>query len=501
MRNIICLFMFLSMLLGGCQSAATIADITPTATANPTPKPADSRLSLEPCRVANNMLAAQCGTLHVPEDRSNPNGRILDLGIVVVPARGSDKAPDPLFYIAGGPGDAATNPDIVINATTLFGDININRDIIYLDQRGSNGKNRLTCEYPDFSIRDAPQQQVDDWMEQCLSGLEADPRFYTTAEAMRDLDEARDALGYDQINLYGISYGASAIQVYMRMFPEHVRAAVLDHGTALDLPFFQAYPRASQSALEQIFSYCEQDEKCHAAFPDIRGDWQAILDRLAQEPVIANLAPPGETTPVQVTVAVNDLADAIHNLMFKSGTYMQIPFLIHMLATHEDWTEILKSYAEQQGSSEWNNTMLVMKDMIFCFEPAWGEQPEAIARLNPGSYILDLTVTNAQFEQKICAALPKPESSSIYAPGKPAPLSALMLNSLIDPQNPPSNMDLALKEFTHSRVVVEPTEGHDTSASGCRWGIITQYIQQGSVDALDLSCMENQKPTFVVGGG
>jgi hypothetical protein len=276
---------------------------------------------------------------------------------------------------------------------------------------------------------------------------------------------------------------------------------VLDHGTALDLPFFQAYPRASQSALEQIFTYCEQDEKCHSAFPNIRGDWQAVLSRLAQAPVIASVVPPGETTPVQVTVDINGLADAIHNLMFKSGTYMQIPFLIHMLATNEDWTEILKSYAEQQGSSTSDNQLLLMKDMIFCFEPAWGEQPEAIAQASAGSYILDLAVAKAQFEQKICAALPKPEPSSVYGFGKPAPLSALMLNSLIDPQNPPSNMDLALKEFTLSRVIVEPTEGHDTSASSCRWGIITQYILQGSVDPLDISCLENQKPTFVVGGG
>ena len=101
--------------------------------------------------------------------------------------------------------------------------------------------------------------------------------------------------------------------------------------------------------------------------------------------------------------------------------------------------------------------------------------------------------------QKICAALPKPDPSLIYGPGKPLPLSALMLNSLIDPQNPPSNEELARKEFTKSRVVVEPTEGHNTTFSGCRWEIIAQYIQAGSVDGLDVSCMAKQKPSFVTG--
>jgi hypothetical protein len=143
--------------------------------------------------------------------------------------------------------------------------------------------------------------------------------------------------------------------------------------------------------------------------------------------------------------------------------------------------------------------VLLMQETIFCFEPAWGFQPDEIARLNPDSYYRDMEVKIARELQKICAALPKPDSSLIYAPGKPLPLSALMLNSLIDPQNPPANMQLALKEFTESRMVVEPTEGHETTGSACRWGIIAQYIQQGSVVGLDISCMEKQKPSFVAG--
>jgi hypothetical protein len=185
--------------------------------------------------------------------------------------------------------------------------------------------------------------------------------------------------------------------------------------------------------------------------------------------------------------------------MYKSGTYVQIPFLIHTLATTEDWGPVLKSYQAHYGSSSGDNRILLMPHVIFCFEPAWGVQSNQVDRFSPGSYYRDLVVEWAQNEQKLCAALPKPDPSLIYGPGQPAPLSALMMNSLLDPQNPPSNMDLALKEFTKSRVIVEPTEGHDTSASSCRWGIIAQYIQQGSVDGLDLSCMEKQKPSFVIG--
>jgi hypothetical protein len=317
---------------------------------------------------------------------------------------------------------------------------------------------------------------------------------------MRDLDDARAALGYDKINLFGISYGVAAEQVYMRMFPEHVRAVVMDHGTALDLPFSYVKPRASQYALDQVLAYCEQDETCHAAYPNIRGDWKKVLDRFADGPVATSYIPPGMDTPASLTMEM--LADGVHQLMYQSGTYGQIPFLLHTLATTEDWGPVIQSYQEQSGSSGDGGDdegILLMATVIFCSEPAWGIEPDQVERFSPGSYYTDAVVEWAKNEQKLCGAMPKPDPSLIYGPGQPTPLSALMFNSLLDPQNPPSNMDLALKEFTNSRVVVEPTEGHDTSASQCRWDIVAQYIEQGSVDGLDTSCMEEQKPSFVTG--
>jgi hypothetical protein len=313
---------------------------------------------------------------------------------------------------------------------------------------------------------------------------------------MQDLDDARVALGYDKINLFGISYGVAAEQVYMRMFPEHVRAVVMDHGTALDLPFWEIMPRASQYALDQVLAYCELDEKCHAAYPDIRRDWKTVLERLAEGPVTLDYIPPGADAPVAVTM--DDFVVAIHDLMYKSGTYVYIPSVVHALAANEDWTPIAKNFSAQHPGGEGDKSFLLMKYMIFCFEPAWGIPAIDVARFSPGSYYLGTATESIQFNQKICSALPKPDASQIYDPGKPVPLSALMLASLIDPQNPPFHTDLALMEFTKSRLVVEPTEGHDTSASPCRWSIVTQYIEQGSVDGLDISCMENQKPAFVI---
>ncbi|HEY5901970.1 MAG TPA: alpha/beta fold hydrolase [Anaerolineales bacterium] len=480
------LFLLLAVLFSSCRPLA------------PAASPAAGSLALQPCTVANGTVNAECGELLVPEDRAHPEGRVLQLDLVVVRARNSeDRQPDPLFYLAGGPGGAAASDAIVASVNRIFRVVNDERDIVFLDQRGTDGAHRLVCNYMPDEVFNGPQSGIDNWMKRCLANLDGDPRFYTTAAAMRDLDEARAALGYDKINLYGISYGAAAAQVYMRMFPERVRAVVMDHGTALDLPFRYVLPRASQSALDQIFAFCAQDERCSAAYPDLRGDWKQVLDRLAEGPVVTSFIPPG--TDEVDTVTKQEIVVAMHQLMYWSGTYSQIPFLVHTLATTEDWTPIVEGFSQQySGSGEDSDGILLMLNMIFCFEPAWGTQSGEASRYSPGSYYTAEEEEMLKGQRKLCAALPQPDPALIYPPGKPVALSALMLNSVLDPQNPPSNMDLALNEFTESRVLTERTEGHDTSGSSCRWGVITQYIRLGSVHELDASCMDKQKPAFLI---
>jgi hypothetical protein len=71
---------------------------------------------------------------------------------MVVRAWGLERIPNPIFYIAGGPGNAATSADIIAGITNLFVVINKDRDIVFLDQPGTNDNHRLTCEYPSILI-------------------------------------------------------------------------------------------------------------------------------------------------------------------------------------------------------------------------------------------------------------------------------------------------------------------------------------------------------------
>ena len=176
-------------------------------------------VTLEPCHLSVPQfplrIAAKCTTLAVPEDPAAPDGRRIDLDIAVLPATSRGAAPDPLFFITGGPGQAAL--ESYVSVSPAFSRVNRERDVVLVDQRGTGGSNALRCDLPDeFNELDADAAQRRAWLADCLASLPGDPRLYTTSVAIRDLDAVRAALGYEQVNLYGISYGTRVAQAYAR---------------------------------------------------------------------------------------------------------------------------------------------------------------------------------------------------------------------------------------------------------------------------------------------
>ena len=152
-----------------------------------------SQLTLTPCQVGGVEGQARCGRYEVFENRDSKKGRKISLKIVVLPATGAERAPDPLVYIPGGPGSSATEdaPGIA----QLFAKIREHRDLLFVDQRGTGGSHPLNCDF--FNAADLqsylgyffPLEDV----KKCRKQLEqkADLTLYTTPIAMDDLDDVR----------------------------------------------------------------------------------------------------------------------------------------------------------------------------------------------------------------------------------------------------------------------------------------------------------------------
>jgi pimeloyl-ACP methyl ester carboxylesterase len=99
-----------------------------------------------------------------------------------------------------------------------------------------------------------------------------------------DVNEVRQALGYDKINISGGSYGGTVVQVYLLQYPETVRTAIINNSTLIDYPIFEHIAASSQRALDRVFERCANDEQCHAAFPDPKADLDAAFAQLEKQP-------------------------------------------------------------------------------------------------------------------------------------------------------------------------------------------------------------------------
>ena len=207
------------------------------------------------------------------ENRAAKSGRTIDLNVVLLQANGPNRKPDPIFFLFGGPGEAAAS------AAQQFASepTRATRDLVLVDARGTGKSNGLHCPIPD----DGPLQEFLPTLnvpviKACRPELEkrADLRYYLTPYAMDDLDDLRAALGYDKINLDAGSYGTRAALVYIRQHGDHVRAATLWASTALTQPMPLHFATDSEGALRNVFRDCYAEPACKAAFPTLEADYK-----------------------------------------------------------------------------------------------------------------------------------------------------------------------------------------------------------------------------------
>ena len=220
---------------------------------------------LQPCASDRGPTDAYCGTLSVYENPMARTGRRINLNIVLLPSLASDVRPDPVVFLAGGPGQGAAQ--MARDVRSIFRRVLRERDVVLVDQRGTGKSNPLNCTSENNSLRELTESEdvALERLRRCFEGLDADVRLYTTTIAMDDLDEVRAHLGYDRINLYGGSYGTRAALVYLRRHGDRVRSVILDGVSPPDMriPLFAA--RDAQRSLDKLLADCELDDQCRSA--------------------------------------------------------------------------------------------------------------------------------------------------------------------------------------------------------------------------------------------
>ena len=450
---------------------------------------------LSPCELEHpqrlTVVAAECGTLTVPEDLTKPNGRQIRLAFARIPAISRRKKPDPLFLLAGGPGMAATTFYAMV--APVFARIHRDRDIVLVDQRGTGHSSPLDCPSGDETDLAGGNSAIADAARRCLQELSphADVAQYTTSVAVRDLDRVRQALNYRQINLYGVSYGTRVAQHYLRRFPQQTRSLILDGVVPPELSFGAGMALDAERSLERILARCAREAPCQSQFGDPAHDYHSLWTALTAHPVPVSVADPSSGEPRHFEFTTAHLATILRLSIYSAEPTALLPLLLHTTSTSNDFSRMAAQYLLLSRSytdvvaAGMNNTVACTEDIPF-YDAARVDRSQ-LEKTFLGAAQLDGLLT-------VCKVWPHgPIDPDFHAPLHSA-VPALLLSGSDDPVTPPAYADEARRGLTNSLSVVLQDFGHGQLAAPCMDRVMEEFINKASVMGLDVSCTRNDKP-------
>ncbi len=435
------------------------------------------------CHLDGFETPVRCVTLEVPLDYSAPQAKSITVAAAVAPALTARPAPDPLFVFAGGPGQAGT--DIGPWLETAFRPARRARDVVLLDFRGTGRSGALRCDVPaDFSgsgielMRQAGAA--------CAERVGEDARFYTHREVVEDIERVRLALGYEQINLWGGSFGTRIAQHYVRAYGAHVRSAVLDGATPVGQSIFASAPQSAENALERLFADCTNDAECARAFPSVRDDLAELLVRAESEAIAAEVADPrtGELTPAALDR--DTIVSLLRGALYVRMTRAVVPFAVDA-AARGDLAPLLALGA---ATGEWSTeTMAVGFTLgILCSEDVTqSSTDDAVAVTTTTGFLRDSYYRGFA---AACEAWPTtPLPPTMLAPLR-ATTPALAISGEADPVTPPTLGNAALAHFATQVHVIVPGGYHTNSANPCVADIIAAFLEDPARGGRDHDCLQ-----------
>jgi pimeloyl-ACP methyl ester carboxylesterase len=478
------------------RSARTLALVTVGMLAS---APAAARslgeLSFEPCVLTAVGLPrpteAHCTTVAVPENPAAPEGRKIGLALAWVPVEG-EAEPDPVFFIAGGPGQSAR--EAFPGLAPAFADIRRSRHVLLLDQRGTGGSHPLFCPEQDeeafgFGIEAPSPEEMRALAERCRDALQeiADLRFYTTAEAVHDLEFVRRMVGAPQVNLIGVSYGTRVAQQYAKAYPERTRTIILDSVVPAELALGTEHARNLQDALDAQFARCRATPACSAALGDPAARLEAVMARLRA----GGLAPVRYRDPTsgawrEDVPGYGHLAAVLRIYAYMPLTAALLPLVIQQ-ADEGDYAALLamtRMIVRDVGGQLASG----MHNSVVCTEDADEIEQHADAR---DTLLGDDFVASLQAQ---CAVWPRGTRPADFRAPLTGEIPVLLISGEFDPVTPPRYGDRVAAHLRHARHVVLRGQGHSLFSTGCMPKLAAQFIESADALGLDAACLERIAP-------
>jgi pimeloyl-ACP methyl ester carboxylesterase len=455
---------------------------------------ADTTLDLQPCRLEHpyglGSVAARCGRLAVPEDYGSPGATQVELAVAVVPAIAARAKPDPLFLLAGGPGQGAR--EAFVGMLGAFSGIRRERDLVLVDQRGTGDSNLMQCDFPPDALEseDSPEK-LREMAAECVEALPGDPRFYTTSVAVRDLESVRAALGYESVNLYGGSYGTRVAQHYARRYPGQSRTVILDGVVNPALSLGPSIALDADAALRAAFARCRASAACAGSYPQLEADFEALRARLDAEPVKLRLPDPVTAEPREVTFTGGHLAVAARMLVYSDQTAALLPLFIHEAQASGNLAP-LAAQAEMILGQLQESLAYGMHNAVVCSEDLPYLDLDAIDREALGATFLGAAMLDGLIA--MCEVWPRGVvDEDLKAPLR-SQVPALLLSGEYDPVTTPAYAAAAAAGFADHAQVTFKGQGHIQLQLRCAQTLVRRFLDAGTAEGLDVSCADDVEP-------
>ncbi len=300
------------------------------------------RFQAEPCpktpEPIEALKTARCGFLIVPENRSSRKSPVIRLVVAIVPAHSRPAKPDPVVFLAGGPGESA----ILDTPLLVRAGVNTNRDVIIMSQRGTlYDQPDLNCPELDryygrqVSLPyDAPstgqaQAKAAAACHRRLIDQNIDLSAYNTTENERDFVDLRTVLRIRQWDVYGYSYGTYLALSLMRDYPAGIRSVTIDSVVPPDIVNLPWTWSSIREGITTLFDECRAQPTCASKYPHLFENFTKSVVRLANHPIVRRVVPPQGGPAVKVVL---DGGTIVNMVVGNSPKPAEMPAAIFSLA-------------------------------------------------------------------------------------------------------------------------------------------------------------------------
>lgn len=449
-----------------------------------------SELELDSCFVDGVKSKALCGVLDVAE---NPAEALSDdnkvpLNVVVLPKFKEESKELPVMFLAGGPGQAATELAGMLNHPLW--EIRQKHDIILIDQRGTGKSNGLRCPMPEMDglLLDDSNLDVKQEVEKCLA--EFNDYYlpsYNTYQAIEDFEAVREALGHKQVHIYGGSYGTRAGFAYLKNHPESIKTAILDSNAPMSL-VVGLFGKTSETAFDYLIEDCQAHEHCNTAFPELKSDFLALMSKLDKGPVTETMFHPISGEKVDIVLTRSKVTEALRATLYNLSSRQILPYIVNR-AANGDFRSLAALMASSNAQAAQGGSLYTGLTMNILCNEDFSRVTKQQLKDDADNYFNGEMGYSAFTD--VCEFWPKWQAPDNFAEPVKTDVPVLLFSGKYDPVTPPEYADLALPNLGNAKHVVIQNGSHVPSLTMCT-DAVQEFIESGSFDKVDFSCADRE---------